>query len=127
MKSVLIDSSGWIEYFMDGTKANKYAKYIEKARKKNYIIPSIVLYEVYKKIKKEVNEAKATEAIAYMIDATRVVELNERIAVKAAETSLELGLAMADAIIKATADLNNARIITSDQDFKELKNVEVIL
>jgi len=126
MKSVLIDSSGWIEYFMDGTKASKYAKHIEKARKKNYITPSIVLYEVYKKIKKEVSESKATEAIAYVIDATKVIELNERIAVQAAETSLELGLAMADAIIKATAGLNNAKIITSDQDFKDFKNVEII-
>jgi len=111
---------------MDGTKASKYAKHIEKARKKNYITPSIVLYEVYKKIKKEVSEAKATEAIAYMIDSTKVIELNERIAVQAAEISLEMKLAMADAIIKATADLNDARIITSDQDFKEFKNVEIV-
>lgn len=84
------------------------------------------MYEVYKKIKKETGEAKANEAIAYTIDNTTTINLNERIAVYAADLSLKTGLAMADALIKATADLNNAKIVTSDNHFKDFPNAEVI-
>ena len=45
---VVVDSSGWIEYFTDGHKASAYARYLKDLGK--VITPVIVLYEVYKKI-----------------------------------------------------------------------------
>ncbi|MBU0635568.1 type II toxin-antitoxin system VapC family toxin [Candidatus Micrarchaeota archaeon] len=124
--SVLIDSSGWIEYFSNGKKANKFAPYIQKANKKNFITPTIILFEVYKKIKRETNESKANEAIAYIIDSTKIIGLDERIALHASETSIHTGLAMADAIIQATANLHKAQTITSDHHFKSLPNTKII-
>ncbi len=121
--NVLIDSYGWIEYFGDGQLAEKYARYIEKANTENYITPSVVLYEVYKKIKKEKNEEKALEAYAYVVTYTKISPLDERISINAAEKSLELGLGMADSIIIATAEYNNAKIVTSDKHLKELESV----
>lgn len=121
--NVLIDSYGWIEYFGDGQLAEKYARYIEKANTENYITPSVVLYEVYKKIKKEKNEEKALEAYAYIVTYTKISPLDERISINAAEKSLELGLGMADSIIIATAEYNNAKIVTSDKHLKELESV----
>ena len=47
----LVDSSGWIEFFTDGPLAAQYSKYLKDPAK--VITPSIVIYEVYKKIKKE--------------------------------------------------------------------------
>ena len=124
--NVLIDSYGWIEYFSDGTLADKYARYIEKANSDEYVTPSLILYEVYKKIKREKSEDKALEAYAYIAHYTRIIPLDERISLNAAEKSLELGLGMADSIIMATAEDNNARVITSDKHFREFNNVEYI-
>ena len=124
--NVLIDSSGWIEYFSNGKNASRYLVFIEKASKKNCLTPTIIIYEVYKKIKKEFGESKANQVIAQIVDCSQLVELDERIALHAAEISLQSGLAMADAIIKATADLNGCRLITGDHHFKGLENVQVI-
>jgi len=124
--NVLIDSSGWIEFFANGKNAEKWRKLILSADKKTHITPSTVLYEVYKKIKRDFAEEKADEAIAYIIDSTRVIQIDEGISIDAAEKSLVHGLAMADAIIKATADLNNAKIITGDSHFKTFENALII-
>ena len=124
--NVLIDSFGWIEYFGEGKLANKYEKYIEKVNRENYYTPTIVLYEVYKKIKKEKSEEKALESYAYIIAYTSIVYLTEDIAINAAELSLQHGLSMADAIIKATANKYKAKIITGDEHFRNFENVEII-
>lgn len=124
--NVLIDSFGWIEYFGDGRLADKYAGYIEGANRKQYHTPSIVVYEVYKKIKREVSEEKALEAYAYITAYTSVVPLTEKVAVEAAEVSLKEKLSMADSIVKASAELCNAKIITSDPHFRGGENVEIV-
>jgi len=122
----LIDSSGWIEFFAKGKNSEKWHKKILGAKKNIYITPSIILYEVYKKIKRELSEEKADEAIAHIINSTTIIQLDEKIAIHAAETSIKTGLAMADSIIKATADLNNAKISTGDNHFKNFDNAEII-
>ncbi|MFH1256239.1 MAG: type II toxin-antitoxin system VapC family toxin [Candidatus Diapherotrites archaeon] len=124
--NVLVDSSVWIEFFAGGPKAKKAAEIIGRAQKSAYKTPSLVLFEVYKKIKKELSEQKASEAIAYIIDATEIIPLNERIAVHAAEISLAHSLSMADSVIKATAEITGSEIKTKDSHFKGLENVEII-
>lgn len=123
---VLIDSFGWIEYFGEGALVEKYARYIEKANREEYYTPSIVLYEVYKKIKREGSEEKALEAYAYIFAYTSIVPLTGDLAVEAAEISLKRGLSMADAIIKATAERHKAKVVTGDKHFKGLEGVELI-
>lgn len=58
------------------------------------------------------------------IRATRIIPLTESLALLAADVSLEHGLAMADAIVYATAQDQNARLVTSDADFQDLPTVE---
>ena len=119
----IIDSFGWIEYFSEGKSAKEYAKYIENANPQNYISPTIVLYEVYKKILSVYNEEKAMEAAAHIKYATRLIDLSDNLAISAAETSLNQKLPMADAIILTTAKNYNAQVITSDSHFKGLDSV----
>ena len=121
--NVLIDSYGWIEYFSDGPLACKYSKHIENASKKNFFTPTIVLYEVYKRIKKTRNEQTALVAYAHIVVNTTIVPLTKRISLEAAEISLSEGMSMADAIIKATANLTQSTIVTSDKHFKDKKDV----
>ncbi|MBI3412959.1 MAG: type II toxin-antitoxin system VapC family toxin [Candidatus Aenigmarchaeota archaeon] len=122
----MVDSYGWIEFFVLGTKHGKYAAYIEKANVREYVTPSIVIYEVYRKLKSSAGEEKALEACAYIMSHTNVVSLTEKVALEAADFSISFGMAMADSIIAATAKANNAKIITGDEHFRKLENVELI-
>jgi predicted nucleic acid-binding protein len=121
----VIDSYGWIEYFSDGPLAKKYASYIEDANENDVVTPTVVVYEVYKRLKKERGEQVALEAYA-QITRTRIVELDEQSALKAADMSLERGLAMADAIVYSTARAFSAQLITSDKDMKDLPGIRYI-
>ena len=122
---ILVDSCGWIEYFGEGPHADKYAAVIEKANRKEMVTPTIVIYEVYKKIKCVKGEEKALEAYAQM-SLTTVVELTSSLSLKAADVSIKMGIAMADAIVVATASDCGAQILTSDQHFKKIDGVKFV-
>jgi len=120
---VLLDSSGWIEFFTGGPLADRYAAYL--VPRYQLITPTIVLYEVYKKIKRERGEETAL-LLAGRLNATQVIPLTESIAFLAADLSLRHGLAMADAIVYATAKDQEAELVTGDADLKDLPGVVYI-
>ncbi len=124
--NVLVDSCGWIEYFTKGALVDKYVPHITNAGRRTHFTPTIVLYEVYRRVKKELGEERAIEACARIMGYTTVVPLDERLAIEAANVSLEHGLSMADAIIKATADLCGAKIVTGDEHLGKLKDVRLV-
>lgn len=117
---LLVDSSGWIEFFTDGPLAGEYAKYINNPAQ--IITPTIVLYEVYKKIKRERSEEDALLAVSLM-NKTTVIPLSESIALLAADVSLKHSLPMADAMVYATALEDGCDIVSSDGHFKGLERV----
>jgi len=120
---ILVDSSGWIEFFTNGKQCEKFRDYLKDF--KNVVTPTVVLYEVYKKIKGARSEQEGLEAVAQMLK-TQVVELSESIALYAADISLEYDLAMADSIVYATAIEHGCKVITMDNDFSKLPRAEVI-
>jgi toxin FitB len=122
---ILIDSYGWLEYFLDGPLSEKYAKAVEAANEKDYVTPTIVVYEVYKRIRSIQGEQSALEAYA-QIARTKIVELTSQIALEAAEISLTKNLGMADAVILATARSFKAEIFTSDKHLKDFKETQFI-
>jgi len=122
---ILIDSYGWIEYFANGPLAESYASFIERANAENTVTPTIVIYEVYKRIKSVKGEQKALEAYAQM-SRTKIVELTSSISLDAADISIALNLGMADSIILATAKAYNAEVVTSDEHLKGLERVRFI-
>lgn len=117
---ILLDSSGWIEFFTDGLKATRYAAYLTP--RYHIITPTIVLYEVYKKIKRERGEETAVQ-FAGRLNATHVIPLTESIAFLAADLSIQHGLAMADAIVYATGRDQEAEVVTGDADLDGLPGV----
>lgn len=117
---ILVDSSGWIEFFTGGGSAAKYGSYLEKTS--NVVTPTIVLYEVYKLVKRERTEEEALLAAAQM-QKTRLVPLSDSLALAAADVSLEFRLAMADSIVYATARAEEAELVTSDGDLRGLPGV----
>ncbi len=119
----LVDSCGWLEWFSNGPLAKNYRKYLK--HQDHLLVPVIVLHEVYKILKREVGEEKALLAVGHMKSA-QVVELDELLALKAADLGLSHGLAMADSIVYATGLEHNCEIVTSDADFKGLPGVRFI-
>jgi predicted nucleic acid-binding protein len=116
----LMDSSGWIEFFTNGANAGEYAKYLKDPAR--IVTPTIVLYETYKKIKRERTEEEALTAVS-IINRTRIIELSESIALFAADLSLKYDLPMADAIVYATALEMDCKVVTGDKHFKDLDKV----
>lgn len=122
MKHV-VDSSGWIEYFVGGKNANIFSEPIHDTE--NLLVPAICLYEVFKRVLSEFGEDQALDIIGQM-SLGKIIELDRNIAVHAAKISLELKLAMADSIIFATARANNATLWTQDEHFKDLEDVKFL-
>ncbi|HEX3554781.1 MAG TPA: type II toxin-antitoxin system VapC family toxin [Thermoanaerobaculia bacterium] len=116
----MIDSSGWLEFFTDGPLAENYAEHLSDLSQ--ILTPTIVLYEVYKRIKRERGEDEALVAAA-QLKKTQIVVLTDTIALTAADLSLEHRLAMADAMVYATARLRDLVLFTSDDDFEDLPGV----
>jgi toxin FitB len=119
----LVDSSGWLEYFADGPNAAFFAPAIENVRE--LIVPSISLYEVFKRILQQRSEDEALRAIAIMAQG-RLIDLDATLALSAAKTSLELKLPMADSIILATGRSYAATVWTQDGDFESVEGVRYV-
>ncbi|PIQ07753.1 MAG: VapC toxin family PIN domain ribonuclease [Ignavibacteriales bacterium CG18_big_fil_WC_8_21_14_2_50_31_20] len=119
----LVDSSGWIEYFIDDTNAKHYTPIIENTE--NLIVSVINIYEVYKKILQKTDENYALSAIALMQQA-KVLNVTPQVSIEAARFNIKYKLPMADSIIYVTGMLNNAIIWTQDYDFINLPNVNFI-
>jgi predicted nucleic acid-binding protein len=119
-EAIVVDSSGWLEYFTNDSKADLFAPYLEGEQP--VLLPTVVIYEVRKIL--ILNHGR-TLADAFYSDALRrtVVSFDEVLAARSAELSVSYKLAMADAIIYATATHLEAKLITSDSHFADLPGV----
>ncbi len=119
---ISIDSYGWIERFTEGPKSSEYNKIIDDAKPEELVTSAVVLYEVYRKVKKLKGEETALEAVA-ALNQTKVVAVDQTLSLEAADYSLDHGLHMADALVYATARHHSAELFTSDDDLKGLADV----
>lgn len=111
----IVDSCGWLEMFSLGPNCSFFRKVIGEYD--NLLVPSIVIYEVHKKLYSLLDRQKALD-VSYSLNRGVVVELSGNIAIAAAEISFEHKIPMADAVILATADAHNAIIYTQDEHFR---------
>jgi toxin FitB len=119
----VVDSSGWMEYFTNGINAEFFIPAIQDV--KNLLVPSICIYEVFKRLLMDMGEENALQAVGIMSYGGEV-GLDRKIAIDAAQISLDLKLAMADSIILATARTHAASLWTQDAHFKDIKGVKYI-
>ena len=85
----------------------------------------MVLYEVYKKIVQRKSKAEALLAIA-VLSQTTIIPVDQTISLEAADYSLEHNLHFSDALVYATARHWKAKLYTSDDDLRELKDVYLV-
>ncbi len=114
----VVDSSAWLEYFADGPNAAVFAKPIEATRL--LLVPTLSLFEVFKRVTTQRSEDDALRAIAVM-EQGKVVDLDRATALEAARLSIEHGIAMADSVMLATAYRHRAMLWTQDSDFEGLQ------
>jgi predicted nucleic acid-binding protein len=119
----IVDSSGWLEYFADGIHADRFAPVILDTE--NLLVPTVSLYEVFKKVILQRDEGQALRAIAVMQQA-QIVELTSSIALTAAKISVEYRIPMADSIMLATARLCHAILWTQDSNFEKIEGVKYL-
>jgi predicted nucleic acid-binding protein len=117
----VVDSSGWLEYFTDTGNPHLYAAAIENTAR--LIVPSITLFEVYKRSLQQRGEDQALEAVAAMRQG-RVVDLDERTAIEAAKLGAALKLPLADSVILAAARRYRAVLWTQDAGFEGVAGVK---
>ena len=119
----VVDSSGWLEYFADGPNADFFAPAIESTSE--LVVPTLSLYEVFKRVQQQPGEGDALQAVAAMIQA-RVVELDMDLALGAAKVSIDFKLCMADSVMLATAQSHEATLWTQDADFEGIQGVKYV-
>jgi len=119
----VVDSSGWLEYFAEGPNAGFFTAAIEKPA--DLVVPTISLYEVFKRVLQQRDHGAALQVIAVMRQGL-LMELTEALAVSAARLSVKHGLPMADSIMLATAHASDATLWTQDADFKALPGVRYV-
>ena len=119
----LVDSSGWLAFFIDSANASSFRSPI--ADKAELIVPTIAIFEVAKVMTCERGDKAAAAAVNVMLDG-HVVDLDAELALAAVRLSLDHRLPMADSIILATARKFGATLWTQDADFADLDGVRYL-
>lgn len=109
----IVDSSGWLEYFANGPNASTFARPIEATAM--LLVPTLSLYEVFKRVCQQRDEDEALRAVALM-EQGKVVDLDRATALESARLSILHGIAMADSVMLATARRNDATLWSQDTD-----------
>ena len=91
----------------------------------SWLVPTIVQFELTKWAIRALGPEEAEAVVAYS-KVRRVIPLESNLTLYAAEISAEHKLAMADAIVYATARQYQADLLTCDAHFETLPGVKFI-
>lgn len=119
----ILDSSGWLEYLGDLPNAHFFETAAQDPE--NLLVPTIILYEVYKRLSQISSREAARDAVSIMSDG-KILDLNASIALEAAEISIQHKLPMANSMILASARHFQATLWTQDAHFKDFPGVQYI-
>lgn len=129
----VIDSYAWIEYFTGSHKGEAAKEYIEN---KSSATTTIVIAELSRKLLNEISLGRETAQgrsarLGFLRSSTVIIELTEDIATLAGEIDVERKQkvrrwGLADSIILATARISNAKVVTGDNHFGDLKEVVLL-
>lgn len=101
----VVDSSAWLEYFADGPNAARFADAIEQTE--HLLVPTLSLFEVYKRLYQQLGESGAINGIA-MMQRGQIVDVTASLALEAARNSIDFKLPLADSIVLTTARAHGA-------------------
>ena len=126
---IVIDTYAWIELLIGSERGNKVKELMENAEE--VYTPSTVLAETARKFLREGTDEKTINTWLEIITTASVItQIDSATALEAAKCQLELSQqakilkqntpSLFDAIVYATARINQCKIITGDEHFKNL-------
>jgi predicted nucleic acid-binding protein len=121
--TVVVDTCGWIEWLTDGLLAEQFAPHLRDPAA--VAVPTLVQYELHRWISRERDQATAMEVIG-VTEQGLVVPLDTPLALLASELAAAHGLALADAVVYATARQEGLELITCDAHFASLPGVTLL-
>jgi uncharacterized protein len=116
----VVDTSAWIEWTSDTPVGRRLAP--EIPAQDRWLVPTVVQYELVRWARRHFGEDAADKLLAHSMGCL-VAPLDTRLATRAAECARAHALAMADAIIYATALDAGADLLTCDAHFAALPGV----
>ncbi len=117
----MIDSWTWIEYWKGGQYSRRASEHIDGSEVA--IVSAVNLAETYYWVLRHYGMDAAEQKKTTIKRRCFLIPLDENIAVKAAKTKMEGKKGLADSIVIATGQAENAQIVTGDPDFKGIKDV----
>jgi len=126
---IVVDSYAWIELLIGSEKGKKVKELIENAEE--VFTPSTVLAETARKFLREgIDEKTITSWLEIITAASTITQIDSTTALEAAKCNLELVKkakvskqntpSLFDAIVQASAIVNQCKILTGDEHFKNL-------
>jgi len=116
----VVDSCGWLEYFLDTPLADFFEPVI--LDEDQLIVPVIALYEVHKRLSQLVPAELVNQCLQVM-QRGKVVALDSEAALQASALAQQYNLAMADAMMYSIALQQQATFWTQDVDYQGLPDV----
>lgn len=126
MRNLVIDTSAWMEYFLDTSKGRLVAEYLEKH---TIITPSIVLLELSYKSEEEGWDYR--KVFDFIKIKSRILGFSEQFIFSFGKTYLEArkkqkDFGLADSIILTTAIQEKALLLTKDTHFRNFSDVVLL-
>ncbi|WP_310496535.1 type II toxin-antitoxin system VapC family toxin [Sandarakinorhabdus sp.] len=120
---VVVDSNGWISWLLGDANAEQFGPAITGDIAP--IVPSVVMFEVVRWFRARADDSAVRLACEHMLRGEQA-PLGDTLAISAALLASEHRLAMADAIILATAQAHGAEVWTMDADFRHAPGVRYL-
>lgn len=117
----VVDSSGWIEFFLAGTNGPVFKPVIEQ--RQALLVPTIALFEVHRVLSRKL-PPDVVNACLDVMRLGRVLDITAARAVAGADVSLRHKLAMGDALMYSLALEHGATFWTQDVDYQGLPSVQ---
>ena len=118
----LLDSFAWIEYFMGSKRGINVRDYVDGDEP--LYTPSVCLTEIKSRYLRDKKDP--TTRIQLIVERSFILPLDKEIALLAADVKQKHGLHTVDAVVYATAQQRGLTLITGDQHFKGMPNIEMI-
>ncbi|MDP3284563.1 MAG: type II toxin-antitoxin system VapC family toxin [Desulfobacterales bacterium] len=116
----VVDSSGWIEFFLAGSNGPIFKPVIEQ--RDRLLVPTIAVFEVHKILSRSLPHELVDRCLDVM-RLGRVLDFTDSRAVAASKVSRQHRLALADSAMYSMAMEYGATFWTQDSDYDGLEGV----
>ena len=125
----VVDTYALIEWFIQGNE--NYSKYFEAIDKSGAFVTELTILELYHKVFHSAGKEKADEILDIILGNMKILDLNLDLIKEAAifrskMLSKKTGVSYTDSVNYIAAKNLGVKLLTGDNDFKGLENIEFV-